>query len=48
MGPPTGKVENILVANKQMHSRKALVSGPVDGKSPKAEHESDQVGSRRV
>ncbi|KAL6348261.1 hypothetical protein AAG906_005555 [Vitis piasezkii] len=25
-----------------MRSRKALVSGPVDGKSPKAEHESDQ------
>lgn len=34
--------------NGQMGSRRALVSGPVDGRSPKAEHESDQVGNRRA
>ena len=48
MGPPSGKVENIPLTNKQMSSRKALVSRPVYGKSPKAECESGQVGSRRI
>ena len=48
MGPPSGKVENIPLTNKQMSSRKALVSGPVYGKSPKAERDSGQLGSRRI
>ncbi|XP_052208025.1 microtubule-associated protein TORTIFOLIA1-like [Diospyros lotus] len=33
--------------NGQMGSRRVLGSGPIDGSSPKSEHESDQVGNRR-
>ncbi|KAA8523706.1 hypothetical protein F0562_010129 [Nyssa sinensis] len=32
----------------QMGSRRALGGGPIDGRSPKSDHESDQVGSRRA
>ncbi|XP_059662507.1 microtubule-associated protein TORTIFOLIA1-like [Cornus florida] len=34
--------------NGQMSSRRALSSVPIDGRSPKSEHENDQVGSRRA
>ncbi|KAJ0047138.1 hypothetical protein Pint_04192 [Pistacia integerrima] len=34
--------------NGQVGSRRAPGGGPIDGRSPKAEHESDQAGSRRA
>ncbi|KAF8410705.1 hypothetical protein HHK36_003239 [Tetracentron sinense] len=34
--------------NGQMSSRRALGGGPGDGRSPRSEHDSDQVGNRRA
>uniref|UniRef100_A0A5B6ZP01 Putative microtubule-associated protein TORTIFOLIA1 n=1 Tax=Davidia involucrata TaxID=16924 RepID=A0A5B6ZP01_DAVIN len=34
--------------NGQMGSRRALGGGPIDGRSPKSDHDNDQVGSRRA